>query len=359
MEKIKAAVIGCGRMGAFTSANVRKFAPSCWLPLSHSEAINVHDGLILQAMSDTDKEALYKASSLYKVKNIYNNPLDLIDKEDIELLCIATRTIGRADIISFAIESGVCAIHLEKPLCNSVKELLHLKSLIDTNEVFMTYGAVRRFFPIYKYACNLANSNKYGDLKEIRFNAGLAPLYWTHPHSIDLILYAAGKRKVSGVQAIFSNMQTSDKKTEILSDPTVKSATIYFDDGVTGVIDQSIGLDFVLICEYAEIIVRSDGKCIDIYASDGDNPYPVILDSKVTFNEINGGTFLPVSELVSCLKGDVVARSDNNFNKESIFNGQDISFSMIQSHITGGSVVENYDYDPEIFIHAITKGNPA
>ena len=39
MSKIKSAVIGCGRMGAFTSENVKKHAPKCWFPLSHIEAL--------------------------------------------------------------------------------------------------------------------------------------------------------------------------------------------------------------------------------------------------------------------------------------------------------------------------------
>ncbi len=39
LAAISAAVIGCGRMGAFTSEGVRRHAPRAWLPLAHAEAI--------------------------------------------------------------------------------------------------------------------------------------------------------------------------------------------------------------------------------------------------------------------------------------------------------------------------------
>ena len=39
---MKAGVIGCGRMGAFTSKGVIKHAPDCWFPLSHIESFIAH-----------------------------------------------------------------------------------------------------------------------------------------------------------------------------------------------------------------------------------------------------------------------------------------------------------------------------
>ena len=57
-----AAVIGCGRMGAFTSEGVRKFAPECWFPLAHAEAIEAADGLDLVALCDPSEEGLARAA---------------------------------------------------------------------------------------------------------------------------------------------------------------------------------------------------------------------------------------------------------------------------------------------------------
>ena len=51
--------------------------------------------------------------------------------------------------IKDAINAGVKAIHLEKPICNSVKQLEELFSLVKNNDISLTYGTIRRYFDIY------------------------------------------------------------------------------------------------------------------------------------------------------------------------------------------------------------------
>ena len=52
---MKVGLIGCGRMGAFTSENVLNFAPKCWFPLSHANAVQLHKNLLLTSMCDTNQ----------------------------------------------------------------------------------------------------------------------------------------------------------------------------------------------------------------------------------------------------------------------------------------------------------------
>ena len=47
METIDSAVIGCGRMGAFTSEIVTRYCPPCWMPLSHIQALLASDEISL------------------------------------------------------------------------------------------------------------------------------------------------------------------------------------------------------------------------------------------------------------------------------------------------------------------------
>jgi predicted dehydrogenase len=359
LEKLSAAVIGCGRMGAFTSESVIKYAPDSWLPLSHIEAIGAHERLNLVAISDTDESALNKTASFYEVSSKYENPYDLIDKEELSLLSIATRTPGRSSLIEYSIDNDIKAIHIEKPLCNSAKELLNLERLIKRDDIYITYGTLRRFLPIYKQACDLANSGKFGKLNQVKFNSGLAPLFWTHPHSIDLILYAAGRRKVVGVQAKLLGLKTEGENNEIISDPLVDFATIHFDDGLLGVLDKSIGLDFKLICEDAEIIVRADGRFIEIYNTEGLNPYPKRSRLEPLPTDSKGGTYFPIAELVNCIEGDSLSIIQNNINKHAIIKGQKIIFSMIYSNFNDSKVVSFDHFDPNIYVHALTSGKPA
>jgi len=95
-------VIGCGRMGAFTSESVEKFAPRCWLPLSHAQAIRSHPDLDLAALCDPSAAALEKAARAYGVSNTFTDYRSLIDTVEPQLIGIATRTTGRAEIIRCA-----------------------------------------------------------------------------------------------------------------------------------------------------------------------------------------------------------------------------------------------------------------
>jgi len=350
---LTAAVIGCGRMGAFTSESVILHSPPCWLPLSHAEAISAHPRLKLKALCDTDPDTLHRAAEKFGIEHRYDNPHDLLQSEKPSVLGLATRTLGRAELIHAAVEAGTKAIHAEKPLCNSVAELQSLQGLFESGDVFVTWGAIRRFLGVYKQALSLANSGRYGALREVRVNLGSAPLYWTHPHSIDLLLFAASGRRIEGVQARLDNVINEGTLSCVVSDPRIVAASVYFEDGLAGHITQALGSDFVLSCENAEIAVRADGAKLDIYST-SDSIYPQFGDLEITQKENAGGTLGPISQLVSCLEGDEANISNNVTIKHDIIKSQYISFAMVQSHLEGSRIVEPSAIDPEMVILART-----
>ena len=357
-NNLTAAVIGCGRMGAFTSESVILHSPPCWLPLSHAEAISAHSRLKLTALCDTDPDNLHRASEKFSVRRRYADPYDLLKSEKPSVLGLATRTLGRAELIHAAVEAGTKAIHAEKPLCNSVAELQSLQRLFESGDLYITWGAIRRFFGVYKQALTLANSGRYGALREVRVNLGSAPLYWTHPHSIDLLLFAASGRRIEGVQARLDNVIKESAQTTITSDPLIVAASIYFENGLVGHITQALGSDFVLSCENAEITVRADGSKLDLYSANG-TIYPKFVDLDIIPLEKTCGTLGPISQLVSCLEGDNESIRHNAIIKRDIINAQYIAFAMLQSHLEGSLIIGPYAVDPEINIQAKTNGRYA
>ncbi|MDC0276951.1 Gfo/Idh/MocA family oxidoreductase [bacterium] len=357
-RKHSAAVIGCGRMGAFTSESVTRYAPSCWFPLSHAEAIKSHSRLSLAAMCDLDPDILERAVNKYQVENHYCDPGVLLEAERPALVGIATRTIGRASLIEQAAAVGTRAIHAEKPLCNSVAELQSLRALLAQDDFFFTWGAIRRFFGIYRKARELADSGHYGPLREIRVNHGSGPLYWTHPHSIDLLLFGAGERRLDGVQARLSEVVTDCDPVRIDSDPRIVAASLYFDDGVVGHITQALGADFILSCAEAEIVVRADGACLELYGA-GEGVYPIARPLEVEEMQTGCGTRGPVSQLVACLEGDNTAMTANARIKRDIIAAQQIAFAMVQSHLEGARIVDPMEVDPNMVILAKTGGRHA
>jgi scyllo-inositol 2-dehydrogenase (NAD+) len=355
---MRSAVIGCGRMGAFPSESMRRFAPRCWFPLSHAEAIQRHPGLELSALCDANPQSLQRAADAFKVTRTYSDYRRLIDEVRPALVGIATRTIGRAQIIQHAADNGVRALHVEKPLCNSARELATLARTFARPDLFCTYGTIRRFMRIYETAGNLAQSGAYGVLREIRVNMGRGMLYWTHPHSVDLILYIAGERSLEAVHARLGNVVFGGSPLEITSDPFIESASIYFEGGLAGHITQAPGYDLVLSCSEGEIAVESDGRGIRISARQGEDPYL----SRAAYDGLpetpaEEGTLVPISHLARCLAGDAAEARLNGRSKAHILQGQTILFAMIQSHLEHSRLVRATDVDPDMTIYARTGEN--
>ena len=339
MNKIRSAVIGCGRMGAFTSQTVKKYSPNCWFPLSHIEALIRCPETLLESICDIDKDLLDKSSSKYGVENIFFDYQIMLEKIKPELLCVATRTIERTAIIRDAINKGVKAIHLEKPICNSIKQLNELNKVVKENNIALTYGTIRRYFNIYNQAKEIADSGEVGTLQEIEINFGSAQLFWTHPHSVDTILFFAGSRNIEQVEANLDNVVFGEKDDFVSSDPTVISAKIFFDDGCIGKITTRPGMDVTLYCSKGVIVVEGDGKRLivrKINKSDAYYEYPGEYFTKE--DDDPEGSMAAIKSLVGQLRPNAKINNKYNsfFDKDHIFNGQRALFGLIQSHIDGG-----------------------
>lgn len=333
-----AAVIGCGRMGAFTSPSVQRFAPQCWMPLAHAEAIRSHPNLALQALADVDPAMLARAAEVYGVSRTYADSSLLLDEVQPALVCVATRTVGRAAIIERALKAGVHALHVEKPLCNSMRELRALEELFATGDRFLTYGTIRRFLRPYQAAVEYVRSGCLGALLEVQVNMGRGALYWTHPHSVDLLLFVTGGTPVASVSARFSNVLHGDTAFIVDSDPVIESATVLFADGVEGRITRMPGCDLVLACEHGQVVVEADGRSVQLYAPGEGEAYCQRAEIPLAASA-PGGTLAPVSHLVQCLVGDPGAIELNATTRRDTWLGQKILFGLVQSHFADGRPV--------------------
>ena len=341
MKKIKSAVIGCGRMGAFTSDSVKKYTPKCWLPLSHVEALISCPETLLISICDINSELLSKVKSQYGIKNNFEDYSKMLEATKPELLCIATRSIERTTIIKDAINAGVKAIHLEKPICNSMEQLNELSEIVKDNDTALTYGTIRRYFDIYAKAKEISESGELGDLLEIEVNFGPAQLFWGHPHSVDIILFFAGFRNITSLEASLSNVILGDEDDLISSDPQVDAAKICFDDGCVGKITTRKGMDVTLYLSGGRITVEGDGRRVVVRKLNNSEAYFEYSEEVfVKEDDRLEGTMAAIEHLVNRLRPDTVkAKSAPNFDEKHIFIGQLVLFGFAQSHLDGGVTV--------------------
>jgi predicted dehydrogenase len=363
LNRIDAAVVGCGRMGAFTSEAVRRFAPACWLPLAHAEAVRAHPGLVLRALADSDAAARERAARAWDVTATFTDARSLCDALRPTLLCVATRTPGRADIVAHAVASGTRALHVEKPLCNSMAELAALDSLLAHADLFVTFGAIRRLLAPYRAALQVVHSGRLGALLEVRVDFGPGALYWTHPHGMDLLLWAAGGAAVESVAARLEGVERAG--TTVESDPRVVSATVVFAGGVVGRITRAAGSDVTLACERGSVCVENDGHAVVVHEAGGADPYPRrhALDVGATLAAAGldaarapGGTLAALALLVDALRGDAAAAAQAAAIKRDLLAGQRLLFACVQSHLEDGRPIAPGAVDPSLAVHAGSGG---
>ncbi len=326
-------------MGAFTSPAVRRDAPACWFPLAHAEAIAAHPGLTLAGLTDSDPAAAQRAANAFGSPPIFSDLPALLVATRPELLCVATRTLGRAAIIEQAVASGIRMLHVEKPLCNSMQELSLLQSLLTHDDMHVTFGTIRRLMPPYQAAFAHVASGALGKLLEVQVNLGSGALCWTHPHSIDLLLFATGGRAVQDVSATLGPVETGSHPHEVRNDPEVVSVTIRFEDACVGRITRAPGADLILACEKGALAVEADGHRTRLLAGGEGSTYPAWAPWPDAAPPAEAGTLAALKQLVDCLDGSAEARSANATIKHDMLRGQHLLFAILQSNEQGGAPV--------------------
>lgn len=262
---IRAAVIGCGRMGTGFGRSAGAFFPPGWEPLSHAEAIAADSQFELRALCDPDPERLDAARTSFPGKNYYDDAAEMLAQDQPGLISIATRTAARPSLVELASQSGVRAIHLEKPLATSLAESKKIVDAINERSIIVSYGTTRRYMDVYRRAKALINSGTIGNLEHIAVENGRETLLWGHPHSVDLILFLADTQEVDYVQGNLSFEHGALNGLVLDSDPRVESATIRFATGVVGQITQTGGTSVRVSGSEGIVTVLADGSELTVH----------------------------------------------------------------------------------------------
>jgi len=264
--KLKAAIVGLGRMGAEPTSRLNGMLPNGWDPISHAEAIKSIKDLELVALCDKDDARNKRFSELYSVKSTYTDYKDLINEAKPDILSIATRTDVKAEIINYALEHGVKGFYVEKPLSRSVKECREVLSKIEKASAKLVYGTQRRGMHIFRKVQELCASQVYGDVKHISFEYGRNQLLWSAPHITDMIVLYANSIDVEYISALCSFNEGSYDSNSLFvdTDPWVENAYIKFTNGVTCNIIPNEGNNLRIQLSKAIIAINGDGYSIDI-----------------------------------------------------------------------------------------------
>lgn len=334
-KDLRVALIGTGRMGAFTDDNTRAVLSPHWFPLCHAEAIQAETGLELVALCDTNHDQLHAASRRYNVSRTYSDFRELITEVQPDLLAVATRTAGRCEILEFAAEHGVRGVHVEKPLGNNMEEVRRALAAVSRNRTKLTYGAGRRYLEMYRRAKQMVMDGAIGTVSEIRISFGRTLLMWNHPHSIDLMLYFNNASTFLDVQA--SCRIPSDAISGIIvdADPLVEWGVVRFSNGVNGTLSSVLGFTVDIAGDKGILSVIGDGNRLERMEmlSSGYLSEPVRIKVAAGMS----GTQRAFHELARAVRG----QSADVMSVEELLCSQAILFSLVRSSMLAGRRVDS------------------
>lgn len=252
---LRAAIVGCGRIGANTAERLRETLPPVWFPYSHLDALREVVGVELVAVCDQNEAAGRMAADTYGASRCYVDGLRMIDEVRPDILLIATRTEGRARLIEHAAEKGVGGVHFEKPLAHSVMECRHALAAAEVAGVKLSYGAVRRCMDVPRRVKKGIDAEEMGMLRQIVIECGRVELLWSHPHHFDLITFFAGLSDVEAIQARMTFETAAWSERVLDADPIVEALSIQFRGRLSATILPTGSGVVRLICERGEYVI--------------------------------------------------------------------------------------------------------
>jgi scyllo-inositol 2-dehydrogenase (NAD+) len=284
---LKAAIVGCGRIGVARSARLAGRVHASMLPVSHAESMLATGKLDVVAFCDVDQAKAHEACSAYGTGAPFSDLEAMLRQCAPEIVSVATRAQHRADIVQTLTARGVRGIYAEKPFSRSLAECHAALRAVERAGAKLVLGTPRRYTRLHRRAREIAASGRLGQLT--RISIGLDPrslLLWTVPHYVDLLIFFAGGSRVGSVAATCEIPPEAVSGDVIDCDPVVQSAIIQFDNGVIGTLDSAERFGVTLVCERGAVQIFEARPAIRVVPA-SPAPQPDIEDEPID-DEMSG-----------------------------------------------------------------------
>ena len=197
-EPYRAAVIGCGSVGSHIEDSLLKTSIRMGLPYGHAAALRAVPRVALTAGADSDAERRRAFAERWHLSpgQVYADYREMLAREQIEVVSIATPTPSHAEVALVAVEAGVRAIFLEKPIASNLGDAQRVIAACAKAGVPLAVNHSRRGDPVYRKAKQLIDEGAIGQLHSmVAHFAG--HLMVTGSHALDVLNYFNSDRSVS------------------------------------------------------------------------------------------------------------------------------------------------------------------
>jgi len=141
MDSYRAAIIGCGRIGAFFDA------PASDSVLTHARAYTTHPRTHLCAVMDTDGEKAASAGRIWGCA-YYTDIDDLFHHEKLDIVSVCTPTVNHYSILIDLVRFRPQAVIAEKPLTDKTDLSQEIVNLYASKGIPLFVNYPRRYDPV-------------------------------------------------------------------------------------------------------------------------------------------------------------------------------------------------------------------
>ncbi len=326
-------LIGCGRMGATIDDEVKNNPNAhLYLPYSHAAAIVACERMELVAVSDPIEEKAEQIRARYGAQKAYGDYKEMIEKEKLDVVSIATRPGPHAEQVVFAAEAGVKGIYCEKSLCNAVHEMDAMLAACEPRGVKFNYGTQRRYAALYRDARAMVERGDIGELQTVIAHCGISVAQWGHTHAADMMLFFAMDSQAEFVQGTTDAGDADWDGDRVTKDPAISNGYMKFKNGVHAYLVGSPGWEFEIGGSEGKLRTLSNGMGYSLRKKDEHGEFRPVEAPKAV---IESGTLRGMEDIVQALDKD----GDTQGNLRLACRSQELIFGIVESSRQGGARV--------------------
>jgi predicted dehydrogenase len=147
----------------------------------------------IEAAADLNPPLLEKVKALFGINKLYTNFLDMINKEDLDLILLCTENSRHADVVEAAAEKGIHVI-MEKPMSANLEQADRIVRATERHKIKVVVNYPTTWSPAVQQAYKMVKEGKIGDIFHIRFRGahagpkeiGCSPYFYTWLYNKDL-----------------------------------------------------------------------------------------------------------------------------------------------------------------------------
>jgi len=208
--RLRAAIIGCGRMGSTIDDELPRWAPST-KPYAHAARYAAVPDTVVVAACDADAAKRQAFGERWGVTALYADVAEMMRQEQPDIVSICTHTAIRHEVALQVIAHNPRAIFLEKPLAETLRQCDEIIADCRERGIVGAVNCSRRWEPGYTRARELVREGIIQDLLCVMAFCG-GGLSHMGSHLLDLVRYLVADAPVEWVSGHVPGLQADDRR---------------------------------------------------------------------------------------------------------------------------------------------------